>query len=99
MGSLFTLIVLIITCVIINIGLTFSLNKKNRNQLTTLSSLIFLLLLVWIISLILQVTLSNTLNINPMFFDCFAYIGICFLPVIFLLLSISFSTTKFKFTK
>ena len=32
MGSLFTLIVLIITCVIINIGLTFSLNKKNSTE-------------------------------------------------------------------
>ena len=37
MENLFTLIVLIVTCVIINIGLNFSLNKKNKNQLTTLS--------------------------------------------------------------
>lgn len=99
MIDLFTLIILIITCIIINIGLNFSLNKKNKDQLTSLSALVFFLLLIWIVSLILQVTLAKPLNINPIFFDYFAYIGICFLPVAFLLLSICFSTTKFKFTK
>lgn len=97
--SLFTFITLIITCIIINIGLVFSLNNKGKSQLKTLSSLIFILLLIWIISLILQSTFAKTLNINPIKFDYFTYIGVCFLPVIFLLFSIAFSKTKFKFTK
>lgn len=96
--SLFTFITLIITCIIINIGLVFSLNNKGKSQLKTLSSLIFILLLIWIISLILQSTFAKTLNINPIKFDYFTYIGVCFLPVIFLLFSIAFSKTKFKFT-
>lgn len=97
--SLFIFITLIITCIIINIGLVFSLNNKGKSQLKTLSSLIFILLLIWIISLILQSTFAKTLNINPIKFDYFTYIGVCFLPVIFLLFSIAFSKTKFKFTK
>lgn len=97
--SLFTFITLIITCIIINIGLVFSLNNKGKSQLKTLSTLIFILLLIWIISLILQSTFAKTLNINPIKFDYFTYIGVCFLPVIFLLFSIAFSKTKFKFTK
>ena len=97
--SLFTFITLIITCIIIIIGLVFSLNNKGKSQLKTLSSLIFILLLIWIISLILQSTFAKTLNINPIKFDYFTYIGVCFLPVIFLLFSIAFSKTKFKFTK
>lgn len=97
--SLFTFITLIITCIIINIGLVFSLNNKGKSQLKTLSSLIFILLLIWITSLILQSTFAKTLNINPIKFDYFTYIGVCFLPVIFLLFSIAFSKTKFKFTK
>lgn len=97
--SLFTFITLIITCIIINIGLVFSLNNKGKSQLKTLSSLIFILLLIWIISLILQSTFAKKLNINPIKFDYFTYIGVCFLPVIFLLFSIAFSKTKFKFTK
>ena len=97
--SLFIFITLIITCIIINIGLVFSLNNKGKSQLKTLSSLIFILLLIWIISLILQSTFAKTLNINPIKFDYFTYIGVCFSPVIFLLFSIAFSNTKFKFTK
>lgn len=97
--SLFIFIILIITCIIINIGLVFSLNNKGKSQLKTLSSLIFILLLIWIISLILQSTFAKTLNINPIKFDYFTYIGVCFSPVIFLLFSIAFSNTKFKFTK
>ena len=50
--SLFTFITLIITCIIINIGLVFSLNNKGKSQLKTLSSLIFILLIASVMSLV-----------------------------------------------
>ncbi len=61
---------------------------------------IFVCLLICFTGLLLQITFSNCLNIvNPIYFDYFVYIGTCFLPVCFLIMSIIFSNTKVKFSK
>ena len=99
MISVYTLAILIVTCIILNIMVIYSLSNKNSSQLSRLTSMIFILLLVWIISLILQATIGVQNNINPIIYDYFAYIGICFLPVYLFMLSVSFSKTKVKFTK
>jgi len=99
MINISTLSILIIICICSTVGLNYLLNKKRKNQLSSLFSAIFILLLIWIIGLILQMTFSNTWNINPIYFDYFVYIGICFLPVFFILLSISFSNSRFKLNK
>ena len=99
MYNLFNSIMLIITVIIITFELIYLLNKKKRNQLASLFSIIFLLLLVWSISLLSQLTFSTIFNIPPIYFDYFAYIGICILPVMFLLISIIFSRTRIEFNK
>ncbi len=92
-------IILSLTWFVLSVGLIFLLNKQKRSQLLSLFTLIFSLLLIWSTGLILQGVFCHKYNINPIYFDYFSYIGICLLPVAFLLLSISFSTTKFKFSK
>ena len=98
--SISTILALMITIVVITLLLVYLLNKKtNRTQIHKLFIFICLLMLVWLLSITLQTTFSKTLNINPIYFDYLSYIGICCMPVSFLLLSISFSKTKFIFNK
>ena len=98
--SIGTIIVLILTCVLTTFLLTYLLNQNsNKSQIKKIFISMCLLMILWLICLILQATLSNTFNIKPIYFDYFAYISICFLPICFLLLSLAFANTKFKFNK
>ena len=54
---------------------------------------------IWLFGLILQITLSKKLNINPIYFDYFVYIGACFMPVALYNFSKTFSNTKYKLNK
>ena len=99
--SVSTIAVLIITCILVNILLIYLLRiKKNKlSQIYKFFMLACCSMSFWLINIILQATLSNTLHINPIYFEYLVYIGACTLPVLFFFLSISFSNTKFKFTK
>lgn len=94
-----TILFLSITCFIFLLLIFFLSRKKNKNQTHKLFICLCSLLALWLIELILQAVLSKPLGINPIYFDYFVYINTCLLPVIFLLLSISFTDTKFKFNK
>ena len=66
-----TLIALIITTVI-NILLTAYLSKeKKNNQLKKIFIFSLSILIFWTIGLIMQITLSKPLNIEPIYFDYF----------------------------
>ena len=97
--STFALTALAITCIIIAFLLVYLLRQKKSTQTNKIFIVICLLMITWIVGLILQATLSTKLSTDPIFFDYFVYIAICFLPVMFLLLSISFKNTKFYFGK
>ena len=93
------LIALIITT-IINFVLTFYLTKgKNKNQLSKMFTCALSLLILWSIGLIMQITLAETLNIAPIYFDYFVYIGACFVPVAVFFIGLIFANTKIKFKK
>lgn len=94
-----TILFLGITCFIFLLLIFFLSRKKNKNQTHKLFIWLCILLAFWLIELILQAVLSDPLNINPIYFDYLVYINTCLLPVIFLLLSISFTDTKFKYNK
>ena len=95
----FNLIMLLIST-IITISVFFYLKKnKSRNLLTNIFMVNLILILIWIIPLIAQILFSKKFNINPIFFDYFAYIGICFLPVSIFFTGLIFSNTKIKFKK
>ena len=94
-----TILFLSITCFIFLLLIFFLSKKKNKNQPHKIFICLCSLLALWLIELIFQAIFSKPLNINPIYFDYLVYINICLLPVIFLLLSISFTDTKFKFNK
>ena len=93
------LIILILT-IIINIVLILYLRKaKNRNQLNKIFIYTLELLVLWSTGLVLQITLSKPLNIEPVYFDYIVYIGACFVPVSVFFMGLIFYKTKIKFKK
>ena len=92
------LILMLISLILILI-LSFMLKRKhesNQNQLQKLFLICLWLLFIWIFCFILQILFQNS-SVNPIFFEGLASFGACFLPVTFMLLSISFTNTKIKF--
>ena len=94
-----TLIALIATT-IINILLTVYLSKeKKNNQLKKIFIFSLSILIFWTIGLIMQITLSKPLNIEPIYFDYFIYIAICFIPVAVFFMGLIYANTKIEFKK
>ena len=94
-----TLIALIATT-IINILLTVYLSKeKMNNQLKNIFIFSLSILIFWTIGLIMQITLSKPLNIEPIYFDYFIYIAICFIPVAVFFMGLIYANTKIEFKK
>lgn len=94
-----TLIALIATT-IINILLTVYLSKeKKNNQLKKIFIFSLSILIFWTIGLIMQNTLSKPLNIEPIYFDYFIYIAICFIPVAVFFMGLIYANTKIEFKK
>ena len=91
-----SLIGLVISTILILVLFIFIKTTQKKGQIKTFFSLLLICLLICCIGLILQIIFKN---INPLYFDCFVYIGTCFLPVCFLLFTIAFTKTKFKFNK
>ena len=90
---------LIITT-IINFVLTMYLAKgKNKNQLGKMFICALICLILWSVGLIMQITLAEPLNIEPIYFDYFVYIGACFVPVAVFFIGLIFANTKIKFKK
>lgn len=67
--------------------------KKQTRQTNLKKSFVFTLfcLLICTSGLISQILLSKPLNISPIYFDYFVYIGTCFLPVAFLIMNLKFT--------
>ena len=86
-------------CIIMLFFLKYSLSRKNKKQLEKVFAVIFLIQIFWMLGLILQLFCSNEFNINPIYFDYFVYISICFLPVAFFFLALIFARTKISFNK
>ena len=95
----FSLIMLIIST-IITLALYFYIQKNNfKNTITNVFSINLILIFIWLVPLICQILFAESLNINPIFFDYIAYIGICFLPISIFFTSSVFSNTKIEFKK
>ena len=81
LASVGTLVALVITA-IVDLGVICYLFKGNiKSQLTRMFICTLSLLVLWTLGLVLQITLSESLDINPMYFDYFVYIEICFVPI------------------
>ena len=75
--------------------------KSNKHQAQIKNAFVYTLvcLLICCIGLIAQILFSEKLNINPIYFDYFVYIGTCFLPVAFFFIGLTFAKTKVSFKK
>ena len=93
------LIMLIISTFIAILLFFYLRNNNSKNLLNDIFKVNLVLILVWNISLIAQMIFSDRFNIEPIFFDYFAYIGICFLPVSIFFTGLIFANTKIKFKK
>lgn len=90
------LLLLSLSCISVLIIYLFINKFQNRTQLTSIFSLNLVLLLVWDIALILQLSFKD---VNPIYFDYVAYIAICFIPITMLLMGLIFANTKIRFKK
>lgn len=73
--------------------------STKKNQLRNVFFCDFALIIIWDVSLILQIICSTYFSVNPIYFDYVAYIGIALLPVSFLFTGMIFVNTKIKFKK
>ena len=93
------LCILIFLSIVLTILLNYLLNKKNKKQMDKIFIITFGLIMFWILCSVLQLFCVNFLNAEPIYFDYFVYISVCFLPVAFLFLALIFSRTKITFSK
>ena len=94
-----TLIALVITIIVNAVLIIYLLKNQNKNQLSKMFICTLSLLTLWIIELILQITLSTPLHINPIYFDYLVYIEICFVPVTVFFMGLIHLKSKISFKK
>lgn len=83
---------------ILNVLVNIYIKKtKTKSQLTKIYSINLWLVILWNVSLMLQICFEN--QANPIYFDYIAYIGVCFLPLSMLFTGKIFANTKIKFSK
>lgn len=92
------LILLTITCILsIAMMILITFKSKKKGQINFMFSLCLITMLIWSVSLILQILFQNS-NVDPVLFEGFASFGACFIPVFFMFLGIAFSKTRIDFT-
>lgn len=94
MASTLDILLLFIPLIIITGMIIFLVNVKKKNQLHKIFIILFSLLFMWFVGLLLQISLSSKLNLEPIYFEYFIYISACFLPVFILIMSLIFINTK-----
>lgn len=88
-------IVLVITVIL----LVYIIRKVKKSQIQQVFAVNLILLFELCLFVFLQLLFSEKLNIPPIYFDYFAYIGGCFQPVATLFTGLVFANTKITFKK
>lgn len=99
LSDTFTFVVLLISdlvCIISGI-VVYKKIKKSQIKFAFLS--LNTAMIICCTGLLLQNLLSNPLQINPIYFDYFVYIGNCLLPLSFFFTALIFTKTKIKPSK
>lgn len=91
-------ILLLVSCILIIILCFYIFKSTKKDQLKKIF-LVNLILLFILCFFVLLITFSNELNINPIYFDYFSYIGGCFLPVSIFFTGQIFENTKINLKK
>ncbi len=93
------LAILVFLCVLLISLLKFLLNQKNKKQLHKTFIIIFILMLSWLGSMILQLLFMDRLHIPIQYFFNIYFISLCFLPVAFLFMALSFERNRVIFKR
>lgn len=92
--ELTALIVSVIACII---SYLFVKVKVTKGQLRTAWMMVYICMIIMCVGMIAQITLSELLNIAPIYFEYITYIGNSFLSVAVFFAVITFINTKIKF--
>jgi len=85
--------------IITSIMLFIIARQKPKNQMQQIFLINIILLFILCFFVLMQILLSGPLKIDPIYFDYFAYIGGCFIPVSIFFTSLIFVNTKITFKK
>ena len=97
-----TLILLIISLITLGAILLLLRKYKKNSQIKKIFIIIINLALWWVLLELLQIILHNLFKISnsyDIYFESFASIGKCFMPIFIFLLGLVFARTKVKFNK
>jgi len=89
--NIYSLVGLLISTILILSLLVFIKKQTRQTKVKKSFTMILFFLFIWCLGLIAQITLSDALDIKPIYFDYFVYIGTCFVPVSFLIMSLKFT--------
>ena len=98
-NSTFIICILSLLCIILLFLLKKVITEGKKKQLERCFSIIFILIIYWLVCLIVQVICINKFDVNPVYFEYFAYITGCFIPVVFLFIALIFARTNINFSK
>ena len=96
------LILLIISVFALSLILVLLKKQKKDNQIKKIFKIIIGLAIWWVLLELLQLILHNNFNASTkydIYFETFASIGKCFMPVFIFLLGLVFARTKIQFNK
>lgn len=94
--SIYLILMLISSFLII--FMTLFLKKEKAGQIKSVFMSLIYFMMIWTFSLIFQILFLNS-NIEPIYFEYFAGLGACFVPISFLMLALIFANTKITFKK
>ena len=94
-----TILLLIIALLADIFLLVMILKSVNKNQIKKVFAFDLFCLVICTFGQIAQILFADKLNINPIYFDYFVYIGTCFLPVSVFFTGLIFVNTKITFKK
>lgn len=89
---------LIISCLLTLVLIVYLSSIKKKNQIQKVFIIDSILAFSWCALLLAQKYFCANYDINPIIFDYFIYICICFLPVSILFTGIIFANTRIKFS-
>ena len=92
-------VIMAISLIITTVMLVVVAKQRTKNQMQQMFLINIILLFILCFFIFLQLILSDKLNIDPVYFEYFAYIGGCFIPVSILMTSIIFLNTKITLKK